>query len=822
MADNSGVGSEQTSVKEFIRQYVFEIPRYQRGYAWREKQVSDFLEDVEYMRKKLHFDEGDAQESVYHYLGNIVVKEDGSGNNNDFVDLIDGQQRITTTTVLLRCIIDRFRLLGQHDAFDDYKTREDTERSEQNDVPPLEKHPSWHADDWESVYISPPGRDSECRLMVDKQNRPMYNSLVLDGIEPDRISDEDSYDHLLVASGDAPQRDTAPKRRLYEAKRQILNWIEEVENEMGDADRDNPYEELYTYFVEFVQTLGKYFHLTEYSIENDVEAGRLFEVVNNRGKGITLWDEIKSYLIYRCDDVPNSDELTDSIYETFGQVIQTLTINNSYSDETIEHFFKAHWHLFTGKDTKPYEQMKSSKEYASRDRTGQPLETWIRAYLESLENAAESFRAMTETGRLYSEAKNQTDLEDDELVELQDRIDSINQFAGISTIAPIMIAMHERLGASKRLLEFIRLFDSYSFRVYQIAKVEKGNKYRGTLHTKAIRTYWMDGGLISWTPDEIFGEQYDGIGEPFDSEPNAVANICRFLEKKIEKKTPDWKFAQALRSRNVMNDSDAPGTDWEGFRSKADLKFFLYAYEKYLRHEDGVRTTYDSVPPFQTWSREGIDIEHIWAEELDEFETDEDREDHEEYVQSLGNLALLKHRDNGEIGNLPYNQKYDKAYNTGKQPVKMIKRLKNYSARDGWDKKRINQRRDDIIESALDWWSCPSHAVVVASSDSDAVSNNGSIEKAVRQQFHENHSQSRPLPSVEVITSDEPVTWPRGDVVDGCSCLDESPPYEQLTHLSVEDGDIKSQCHCGKDVPSIPLVYFEGEYRADFEDGGED
>ena len=76
-----------------LKEYKFRIPLYQREYAWGEDEVEQLIEDLKTFQEK--------QEDRQYFLGNIVLDK----INDNFYDVIDGQQRLTTLyllTVLLK------------------------------------------------------------------------------------------------------------------------------------------------------------------------------------------------------------------------------------------------------------------------------------------------------------------------------------------------------------------------------------------------------------------------------------------------------------------------------------------------------------------------------------------------------------------------------------------------------------------------------------------------------------------------------------------------------------------------------------------------
>ncbi|GAA7686762.1 hypothetical protein BON254_13880 [Helicobacter pylori] len=75
-----------------IEKGVFEIPSYQRGYAWQMKQLEDFWNDLEHVSKP---------ENKFHYMHSLTLrKSDDDFGDIDF-EIIDGQQRLATSLILL-------------------------------------------------------------------------------------------------------------------------------------------------------------------------------------------------------------------------------------------------------------------------------------------------------------------------------------------------------------------------------------------------------------------------------------------------------------------------------------------------------------------------------------------------------------------------------------------------------------------------------------------------------------------------------------------------------------------------------------------------
>ncbi|WQX69434.1 DUF262 domain-containing HNH endonuclease family protein [Helicobacter pylori] len=83
---------ELLSLDGVIGKGVFEIPSYQRGYAWQERQLKDFWNDLEHVSKL-----GDK----FHYMHSLTLRELENELEDSAFEIIDGQQRLATSLILL-------------------------------------------------------------------------------------------------------------------------------------------------------------------------------------------------------------------------------------------------------------------------------------------------------------------------------------------------------------------------------------------------------------------------------------------------------------------------------------------------------------------------------------------------------------------------------------------------------------------------------------------------------------------------------------------------------------------------------------------------
>lgn len=78
----------------------YKVPLYQRSYSWGKQQVDDFWQDM--MRA--------IKEDTQYFLGTLVFS---SADESRVISVIDGQQRLATTTILLAAMRDEWRSRGE-------------------------------------------------------------------------------------------------------------------------------------------------------------------------------------------------------------------------------------------------------------------------------------------------------------------------------------------------------------------------------------------------------------------------------------------------------------------------------------------------------------------------------------------------------------------------------------------------------------------------------------------------------------------------------------------------------------------------------------
>lgn len=298
---------------------MFFIPKYQRAYAWNSESVSDFVKDL-----KTCFEKRKSNLPINHFFGGILsVKHSVPGTINQHeYEIIDGQQRIATFTLLVTCLINFYQDLA-------------TEAQNSGNTNNL------------SIIV---GRNEKLSERYIEFNQEVQR--VITPVEVLRLSKADHpfYKDLIRDMNPSPSRDS--HNRMFYAYRTLFNSIREIINSSTNLEdkMDN---------LEIIQNiLENDFTVLHMVTTSRDDAFRLFQVINDRGTNLTdgdllraktlellegfhqdqdsverLWDDILS-------DAPSDTEnYLNWIYESYKGSRAT---QNALFDMFLDEFFPQH------------------------------------------------------------------------------------------------------------------------------------------------------------------------------------------------------------------------------------------------------------------------------------------------------------------------------------------------------------------------------------------------------------------------------------------------------------------------------------------------
>ena len=259
---------------------IYSIPRYQREYTWGKPQWERLFDDLM------------ENESGY-YLGSIIcINQSQDAISVQDLEVIDGQQRLTTISLLLASV---------YKALSSRQTLSDDERFELLKL--------------KNKLVMSKDR-KQARLIPQVQN-----------------SNQVDYLYVLSLAGIFEERDypsNAGNRRILRGYRYFFDRITEYLNENSHDEN-------------FFQTLLEKINsatLVKIEVNNHSDAYTLFESLNNRGIPLTAIDLIKNKLLSKLEKLePGS---IDENYEKWKRVIEAL--GDDYNVQ--ERFFRQYYNAY--------------------------------------------------------------------------------------------------------------------------------------------------------------------------------------------------------------------------------------------------------------------------------------------------------------------------------------------------------------------------------------------------------------------------------------------------------------------------------------------
>lgn len=408
-----------TTLNELLPSYrLFEIPIYQRGYAWERENLRDLWDDLDYL------DDRD------HYFGTILLKKANKKTRAglrtfDHFEVIDGQQRLTTTLILLRELISQFKELG------------DEELREQ-------------ASELEEDYV---GLEPHYKLTIGNE-------------------DEEFFRDSILAGKAAINPITRAQERLRNARAFFRARFDQRREGQGrDGYRD--------FLIDFKSRIDR-LQVMLYIVPSTAEAVRMFETVNDRGRPLTNLEKTKSILMYAAylvvDDPTTLDKLLSEmnsqfseIYRCFQDIEEELGLRDAGEIQRYHHVFffgqrTLHKHMQVLKDL--------LMEKSRKDR--EDCERFIRRYARSLRQA---FGTMQDIARRRRDGR-----------ALGKAIDRLFLVGPVGNLYPLLIAAWQKFVQDSERDEVLRLFEAFLIRVYRVVRW-RSHTGRSTLNWLAYHVH---------------------------------------------------------------------------------------------------------------------------------------------------------------------------------------------------------------------------------------------------------------------------------------------------------------------------------------------
>lgn len=282
---------------------IYKIPKYQREYTWGIKEWDALFNDV-------------TENDFGYFLGSYICVNSGSLNGTT-LEVIDGQQRFSTITLLLAALYfelsSRKTEMDEDDLSDLSNLRNELANKKQKFAPNGSKITEYNQ-----------------RLFLQKQN-----------------SNDEDYTFILADNGIISAPKNKPlnfgNRRIAKAYR---HFIKLINDEVSEIKAENPN----------ISDIGALFQIVRkfeaavlvgIEVDTNKDAYMLFESLNHRGVPLSALDLIKNSLIAQAENSADAD----NAYEKWKQILKYVG-QDDYSIQ--ERFFRQFYNAFRDELNEPY------------------------------------------------------------------------------------------------------------------------------------------------------------------------------------------------------------------------------------------------------------------------------------------------------------------------------------------------------------------------------------------------------------------------------------------------------------------------------------
>lgn len=264
---------------------TYRIPRFQRDYSWGEDEWEDLWLDLL----------GTIQEGgePAHYMGYLVLQS----TDDKVFDVIDGQQRLTTLSIIVLAGLRNLQRL-MNDGRDVDRTRQRFDQLRQTYI----------------GYLDPVTLVPRSKLSLNRNNDNYYQT------------------YLVPLAAHLPQRGF---RASEHGLRKAFEWFDRRIADYAksdNVDRDQGYE-----IARLIETMSDKLFFTVITVTDELNAYKVFETLNARGVRLSATDLLKNYLfsvLHRDHEHEHELKVLDDRWEN---------MVGRLGSESLPDFLRVHW-----------------------------------------------------------------------------------------------------------------------------------------------------------------------------------------------------------------------------------------------------------------------------------------------------------------------------------------------------------------------------------------------------------------------------------------------------------------------------------------------
>ena len=313
---------QKENIKEFFQgEKQYSIPVYQRAYSWEEQNWRAFFEDLQ-----------EATKGENHYFfGNVLLEK--SKEDTSKIDIIDGQQRITTIVIFVRAMLNVLEKRAQKEQLDTRVKNEDF---------------------LESI--------KETYLIANHQAK-------LEAVEYDKTF----FGDLIIKNGTTSYDPQTPSQERIKKAKEFFEKALDKENTEAILKMFKAMQNAEILSIPFT---------------NKKDSVLMFELQNNRGKALTDMEKLKSYFAYQiytyCSKEESEHKLNEitNIFKDIYAHMNRIYVGGFNEDSILRYFNQSQFGFNYRENDDTLNYKKYLKDVAIENKIA-----WIEQYMKGLKEA---------------------------------------------------------------------------------------------------------------------------------------------------------------------------------------------------------------------------------------------------------------------------------------------------------------------------------------------------------------------------------------------------------------------------------------------------
>lgn len=295
------IQSSTVALREVLSRDKLVIPPFQRDYSWKKSQWEELWGDIANL----------AAEPESHYLGYLILQ--GEKATQHSFNIVDGQQRLTTLSLLMLAIISILHQIGGKENADELLRRY-------------------------IITINASTLKPDLKLALNRKNMPAYSSIA-QNLKP-----------LAGKKVSSSVKNLSSCFKFFQSELKKLPFCQE--------DNKSHSKHLAKLGID----IGDRLLFTEIISTPEADEYRLFETLNSRGVGLSVADLLKNHLFSKICSKPPSQKEADSLEDEWRAIER-----NAGKEDFLKNLIAIDWNRRNHFQRKPVLYKAISKSVTTRN-----------------------------------------------------------------------------------------------------------------------------------------------------------------------------------------------------------------------------------------------------------------------------------------------------------------------------------------------------------------------------------------------------------------------------------------------------------------------